>query len=198
MASIRNALTYLGFEFTEYSNGIPDNPDDCIFILPGVGSFSEASINIHRNGFSSLKDIKPKIIGICLGMQLLFDESEEGGLHDGLGLIPGQVKAIENVSSVADLRVPHVGWESQKIIKPDAGISLGLSEKEDVYFVHSYCAIEVPNENLISVVEYGDLEITSTVKSGSVIGFQFHPEKSGRDGLNILKETIFHLDRENL
>ena len=127
MASIRNALTYLGFEFLEYSNGIPDNPDDCIFILPGVGSFSEASINIHRNGFSSLKDIKPKIIGICLGMQLLFDQSEEGGLHNGLGLIPGQVKAIESVSSTDDLRVPHVGWESQKIINTDAGIPLNLS-----------------------------------------------------------------------
>ena len=198
MASIRNALTYLGLEFTEYSNGIPDNPDDCIFVLPGVGSFSEASINIHRNGFLSLKDIKPKMIGICLGMQLLFDESEEGGFHYGLGLIPGQVKAIRSVSSNEDLRVPHVGWESQRIINPDAGICLGLSEKEDVYFVHSYCAVEVPNESLVSVVEYGDLEITSTVKSGSVIGFQFHPEKSGRDGLNILKETILYLDCQNL
>ena len=197
MASIRNALHYLGLGFAEYSEGIPDKTDDCIFILPGVGSFSKASVNLRNNGLFSIKDVKPKLIGICLGMQLLFDESEEGGLNPGLGLIPGKVKPIESISSSKDLRVPHVGWESQKIINPDAGYCTGLSEERDVYFVHSYCAVNVAKENLVSVVEYGDLEITSCVKRGSVVGFQFHPEKSGRHGLDILKKSISYLDNLN-
>ena len=195
MASIRNALNYLGFSFTEYSEGIPDIVENCIFILPGVGSVSEASNNIRSNGMFSIKDIQPKLIGICLGMQLLFDESEEGGINPGLGLIPGKVRSIESISSDKSLRVPHVGWETQKIIDPDTSFSMGLSEHDDVYFVHSYCAVDVDKENLVSLVDYGDIKVTSTVRSGSVVGFQFHPEKSGRHGLNILKETIFYLDR---
>ena len=195
MASIRNAIKTLGIDFEERHEGLPDDISDCIFLLPGVGSFAEASKALKERGFLSLRGIQPKLIGICLGMQLLFEDSDEGGFNQGLGLIPGNVRSIRDESCTPCLRVPHIGWERQNLLLEQTAQKIGISFEFDVYFVHSFHAINVPSENLVSTVEYEDIQIPATVVNKNVIGFQFHPEKSGQRGLDIIKNSILYLDR---
>lgn len=168
-------------------------------ILPGVGAFKDALNELTRLDLIDI--IKEKaingtpLLGICLGMQLLLDESEEFGTSKGLGLIPGIVQKFPNLSSKDKIfRIPHIGWNSLEIIRPnekESDIFKSLKDNgEHLYFVHSYYANRVPKQNIYSLTEYEGFKFCSAVRSNNIFGLQFHPEKSSVTGLEILKEFI--------
>ena len=154
-------------------------------VLPGVGAFEDAANKLRSTGLDGfVRDQaaagKP-LLGICLGMQLLFEKSFEYGEHEGLGLLKGQVVPMEG-RIPQDLKIPHMGWNKLKI---RSGKLLQNVAGQYVYFVHSYFA-DGCEESLAAVTEYG-ISITAAVEQGNVFGCQFHPEKSGSVGLNILR-----------
>ncbi len=156
-------------------------------ILPGVGAFGDAVQKLRDCGlFDFVKAQaatgKP-FLGICLGMQLLFDRSLEYGEHEGLGLIPGEVRPIEGVIP-ANLDIPHMGWNALHFVH-SCPLFRDLEEGDCVYFVHSYAAFDC-EAHLTATAEYG-VPLTAAVQKGNVYGTQFHPEKSGAVGLKILK-----------
>ena len=156
-------------------------------ILPGVGAFENAAKKLRESGLGEIvieeaKKGKP-VMGVCLGMQLLFEESHEYGIHKGLGLIKGKVVSMRDRIS-DDLKVPHIGWNALHF-KNETEIFKYIKDGDCVYFVHSYFA-ETDAENITATTDYG-CEITASVHKGNVYGCQFHPEKSGEVGLNILK-----------
>ena len=156
-------------------------------ILPGVGAFGDAAKKLKSSG---LQDVireevtagKP-LMGICLGMQLLFEKSYEYGIHDGLGLISGSVVPMSG-NLPENLKIPHIGWNALHF-KNESPLFKYINNGDCVYFVHSFY-VETDEKNLTATTDYGK-EITAAVKSGNVYGCQFHPEKSGSAGLNILK-----------
>ncbi len=156
-------------------------------ILPGVGAFGDAAQKLRDTGLDSAvireaKAGKP-ILGICLGMQLLFEESHEYGVHKGLGLIPGSVQPIAGVIPKG-LKIPHIGWNALHLHQRSPLMTY-VAEGDCVYFVHSYYAAKCTPYTIASA-EYG-APLTAAVANGNVFGCQFHPEKSGRVGLGILK-----------
>lgn len=156
-------------------------------ILPGVGAFEDAAKKLRATGLdSAVKDAakagKP-LLGICLGMQMLFDKSLEYGEHQGLGLIKGTVEPIEGVIP-RGLKIPHIGWNALHLYG-ESPIFKYTREGDCVYFVHSYYGV-TDAENVIADTEYG-APLTAAVQSGNVFGCQFHPEKSGDVGLDILR-----------
>ena len=157
-------------------------------ILPGVGAFQDASEKLFSSGLSKIlmkqaKSGKP-FLGICLGMQLLFEKSFEYGEHKGLGLIKGVVRPIADVIP-KDYKIPHIGWNSLSFGKKKNKIFKYLHEGDYVYFVHSYFGADCL-ESVIATTEYG-VPLTAAVAADNVYGCQFHPEKSGEVGLKILK-----------
>lgn len=151
-------------------------------VLPGVGAFADAINLLRTSGLEKIiiaeaKKGKP-ILGICLGMQLLFESSSESGVHEGLGLIKGKITRFN-----IDLKVPQVGWNSVKVAKSSK--ILNNVDGEYFYFVHSFCAAEI-NEDTCGITDYS-VEFTSAVEKNNIFGVQFHPEKSGESGLKILK-----------
>ena len=156
-------------------------------ILPGVGAFADAAEKLHASGLDKVvKDEAAKgkkLLGICLGMQMLFDESYENGRYEGLGLIPGSVKPISDVIGEG-LKIPHIGW-NKLILQGESPLYSHVENGEHVYFVHSYHAV-TDEKYIIAKTEYGAL-LTASVANKNVYGCQFHPEKSGETGLNILK-----------
>ena len=156
-------------------------------ILPGVGAFEDAMNKLRDSGLAEVvkdevKKGKP-LMGICLGMQMLFEKSLEYGEHEGLGLIPGQVIPIGDVIP-PELKIPHIGWNALSI-KKDSPIFKHINDGDCVYFVHSYYAAGC-EDYTIATAEYG-VHLTAAVQNGNVFGCQFHPEKSGRVGLDILR-----------
>lgn len=156
-------------------------------ILPGVGAFGDAAEKLRRTGLDEAvieaAHRGVPIMGICLGMQLLMDVSYEFGEHRGLGLIPGQVRPISEVIP-ADYKIPHIGWNRLNVKVPHP-IFERVNPGDCVYFVHSYYGANC-GDALIATAEYG-ADLTAAVAKGNVCGCQFHPEKSGDVGLNILK-----------
>ena len=156
-------------------------------ILPGVGAFGDAIAKLRESGLEAVikKEVasgKP-IFGICLGMQLLFEKSYEYGEHEGLGLLRGAVVPMEGRIS-SGLKIPHIGWNALNIER-EHPILKYTAEGYHVYFVHSYFAVDC-DDSLLASAEYG-AKITAVVADGNVAGAQFHPEKSGDVGLNMLR-----------
>ncbi len=156
-------------------------------VLPGVGAFGEAAKKLWDSGVAEVvleqaKAGKP-LFGICLGMQLLFDESCEYGCHKGLGLIPGQIRPISQVIPKG-LKIPHMGWNALNFTR-ESRLFSNIHDGDCVYFVHSYYAANC-SEATIATAEYG-APLTAAVEKGNVFGCQFHPEKSGTVGLEILR-----------
>ena len=156
-------------------------------ILPGVGAFGDAAQKLRDTGMADVvrreASVGKPIMGICLGMQLLFDKSFEYGEHEGLGLIRGEVRPIAEVID-PDLKIPHIGWNAL-IYKNPTKLFKYIKEGDCVYFVHSFYAADCA-ESTTAVAEYS-AELTASVENGNVYGCQFHPEKSGDVGLNILR-----------
>ncbi len=157
-------------------------------ILPGVGAFGDAAAKLRDSGLDTVvveeaKKGKP-ILGICLGMQLLLEKSFEYGEHEGLGLIKGEIRPIADVIP-ADLKIPHIGWNNLHFGENKHPLFRYLNEGDCVYFVHSFYGTNC-DEAVIATAEYG-APLTAAVANGNVCGCQFHPEKSGRVGLDILR-----------
>ena len=157
-------------------------------ILPGVGAFEDAAKKLRESGLDEvIKEECAKgkpLLGICLGMQMLFEKSYEYGEHEGLGLIKGSIRPIRDVIP-ADLKIPHIGWNSLNFGEKKDGLFKYLEEGDFVYFVHSYYGAEC-EDSVIATSEYG-VPLTAAVRNGNVCGVQFHPEKSERVGLAILR-----------
>lgn len=160
-------------------------------VLPGVGAFRDCMTNLERGGFvepiyRAIQKGKP-FLGICVGLQLLFDESEEFGIHRGLGIIAGKVARFPDgmILEGERLPVPHMGW-NQLSLRTPSPLFRGIDDGVNVYFVHSYYAIPRDPSVVAAVAEYG-VEFCASVISGNVVGTQFHPEKSQGVGLSILK-----------
>lgn len=185
--SLRSSLEALGVEVVVTGEKEKIMNADKI-ILPGVGAFADAAAKLKSAGLDEV--IKQRaaqgvpVLGICLGMQMLFEKSLEYGEHEGLGLIKGSVVPIEGVIP-AELKIPHIGWNALKFTKKKSDLFKYINENDCVYFVHSYYASDCEADT-IAVAEYGAL-LTAAVQSGNVYGCQFHPEKSGEVGLRILK-----------
>ena len=156
-------------------------------ILPGVGAFEDAAMKLRMTGLGDvLRDYAASgrpLLGICLGMQLLFEDSFEFGHHAGLGLIPGSVRSL--AERTQGLKIPHMGWNRLDITRP-GGILSGLKGESYMYFVHSFYA-DCPREFVTSTAEYG-FDVMASVQRGNVYGCQFHPEKSSEAGLAILRQ----------
>ena len=157
-------------------------------ILPGVGAFEDAARKLREAGLDEVVRQEAKsgkyILGICLGMQMLFDESREFGVHRGLGLIPGRVVDMTPVIGPG-LKVPQIGWNALHLTRPDHPLWKYTRPGDFVYFVHSYYASECAPDTL-ATTEYG-AELTAAAGRDNVLGCQFHPEKSGPVGLDILR-----------
>ena len=180
--SLSCSLEHLGLECVITNDREIIKKSDKI-ILPGVGAFADARELLRKDGLDEFlieqaKNGKP-FLGICLGMQLLFDKSFEYGEHEGLGLIKGEIRPIPT-----SLKVPHIGWNCLNFKKDDPLLKY-IKNGDYVYYVHSYCAMDC-DESLIATSEYG-VEVTGIARCANVCGTQFHPEKSGEVGLNILK-----------
>lgn len=181
LRSVQKAFEYLGFEavVTDDKRRIENASH---FVLPGVGAFADAAKSLHGSGLwdvilDEVRKGKP-FLGICLGMQLLFERSYENGVTEGLSLVSGEVVPFR----VEGLKVPHMGWND--LLVRDNPLIEGAPY---VYFVHSFHASGVPEENIIAETEYG-CRFTAAVRRNNVFGFQFHPEKSGEAGLAMLKK----------
>lgn len=181
--SLKSSLTMLGEDACLTGDAAALRRADRL-ILPGVGAFRDAAAQLRATGLDQLVLEQAKkgvpILGICLGMQLLFDWSSEVRKTDGLGFVPGQVELIET-----NLKLPHIGWNSLSFPNPSP-LFAGLDEGCYVYFVHSFCGSAARRENVIATTDYGG-EVLAAVQSGNVFGTQFHPEKSGDVGMQILK-----------
>lgn len=181
--SVKNALDFIGAE-SFVSDKVNELSEADGLILPGVGAFPDAMARLTETGLDAfIKEyVKTKpLIGICLGMQLLFDKSYEFRECEGLGLIGGEVvKIVEE-----GLKVPHMGWNELTIVN-ESPVAASLKTGDQVYFVHSFKAITKDRADLVAVTEYGS-EVTAMVAHGNVYGCQFHPEKSESVGLSILK-----------
>lgn len=156
-------------------------------LLPGVGAFGDAAARLRSSGMDrailEALDRGAALLGVCLGMQLLFDESLEYGRHAGLGLIPGAVRPIAELIP-PELKIPHIGWNALRF-RRESPLFRRIREGDHVYFVHSYAAVDC-DESVIATADYG-APLTAAVQRGRVYGCQFHPEKSGDVGLRILK-----------
>ena len=157
-------------------------------ILPGVGAFGDAAKKLRESGLDQvvLEEVKKgkPLLGICLGMQLLFEKSFEYGEHEGLGLVKGSVRPIRDVIP-ADYKVPHIGWNALHFGAEKSPLFRYLKEGDYVYFVHSFYGADC-KDSVIATTDYG-APLTAAVANGKVFGTQFHPEKSGEVGLAILR-----------
>lgn len=183
--SLKSSLLSIGENADSSSDfSVIDKADG--IILPGVGAFSDAADKLIKSGLSDILIKKAHegvpLLGICLGMQLLFDKSYEYGEHSGLKLLRGEVRPIPNENG--KLKIPHIGWNSLKLTRPSRLFKY-INEGDYVYFVHSYYATGC-EDHVIAQTEYGT-DLTAAVADGNIFGCQFHPEKSGEVGLRILK-----------
>jgi imidazole glycerol-phosphate synthase subunit HisH len=206
--SVRQACEHVGLEV-----GITSARDEILeadaVILPGIGAFGDAMATLARLDLVEvLRDIaasgKP-LVGVCLGLQLLMTESLEFGLHKGLGIIEGQVVRFDNpLEDSRKLKVPQVGWNSiHRVGGSENGASqawdnsplAGLADGEFMYFVHSYIVQPEAQDVLLSVSRYGQIEFCSSIHSRNIFACQFHPERSGTEGLKIYRNLASHIER---
>lgn len=186
--SVSKAVQRLGFE------GIVTGDTDTILgadgvILPGVGAFGDAMEHLRESGLAAVvrqaaASGKP-LLGICLGMQLLFGESEEHGRNEGLGILPGKAVRFQGGEG---FKVPHMGWNRLEFVQPTSQL-LGDLEEGHVYFVHSYHVLPERKDDLVAVTNYGH-PVTAIVGRDNVHGMQFHPEKSGELGMALLRNFL--------
>ncbi|MFP4655117.1 MAG: imidazole glycerol phosphate synthase subunit HisH [Methanohalobium sp.] len=186
LRSIRKALERVGAE-PVISSDPPDILDADGVILPGVGAFIDAMKNLQplTDAIYEYVDTGKPLLGICLGQQILMSKSDEGGLTDGINLVPGHVKRFPS----SELKVPHMGWNSITINK-NHPLFEGISDGTYVYFVHSYY-VDTDETHTLSYCDYG-LSFAAVVanEKGNVVGTQFHPEKSGKTGLKIVENFV--------
>lgn len=199
LKSVQRGLEKVGATTIITGNSDQIENGDCL-VLPGVGAFENGMAGLRKAGLIEpinefVRTGKP-FLGICLGMQMLMEVSEERGLHKGLGFIPGSVVEIPSAQDGKVIRkIPHIGWN--ELILPTYGRATWketlleeIKQKESFYFVHSFMAVPQKDEHLLARCEYEGMKITAAIKKDNVTGLQFHPEKSGEKGLQILEKFI--------
>ena len=184
--SVVSSFKYIGADAIVTSD--PEKIKECDrILLPGVGAFEDAAKKLRETGLDKViikeAEAGKPILGICLGMQMLFEKSYEYGEHNGLGLLKGRVIGMQGVID-EKLQIPHIGY-NDLIFKKNHPLLKYINEGDFVYFVHSYYAVDC-DDSLVAYAEY-DKDITAIVAKDNVMGCQFHPEKSGEVGLNILR-----------
>ncbi len=188
--SVENAIKKLNFQPKVITNPEELNESGKI-ILPGVGSFKAAMQLLDQRGWISkiknnVLEKKKPLLGICLGMQLLADKSEENGITEGLRIIPGEVKSLKNLG--CKLKVPQIGWNSVRFINKHKYFA-EIKDDIDFYFVNSYVYLPANKSNVIGVTSYG-VNFCSAIAKDNISGTQFHPEKSSKSGLKILRNFL--------
>lgn len=195
MTSMVNALTAIGAVAVPTRDAARIAASDAL-VLPGVGAFKQGMDNLRK--FNLLDAVNGHInkgkpfLGVCLGMQLLLDESEEFGITQGLGIIKGRVRKLELEENSRE-KLPHIGWNSIRQPWPgrwNGTIFETVPEQSDFYFVHSFAAEPENHDLVLSVTDFGGHQFCSALKTGSIYGCQFHPEKSGPVGLAILRDFV--------
>lgn len=194
LKNVCRAIEHLGYEYQLVSKENQLLLVDKL-IIPGVGAFKVAMEQINKMKLAmpikQLAERGTPILGICLGMQLLFEKSSEFGMTGGLGLINGVIDEIPSIgNSGLSLKVPHIGWNELKSCDSNHIIIRGIQEDDAFYYVHSYKAIVTNEKNLIAYSTYDGLVLPGIVCNKNIYGFQFHPEKSGKNGLKLLKNFL--------
>jgi glutamine amidotransferase len=197
--SVVRALEYLGADVC-----VSQNAEDILnaprVVLPGVGSFGDGMAQMRRLGMDQvIKEYAAQnrpLLGLCVGMQLLFDGGDEYGTHQGLGLVPGWVRKIPTTDVAGQpLRVPHIGWSELKVAieddAPHTSIMKNIPACSSVYFVHSYAPVLEDPTHLLASCNFGGHQLTAAVHKGKILGCQFHPERSGKVGLEILNSFLY-------
>jgi glutamine amidotransferase len=196
--SVKTALEHCGasVEVTDSADAVARAPR---LILPGVGAFADGMSGLRqRNLIAPIREYAASgrpFLGICLGMQMMMDCAEEFGLHDGLAVIPGKVVAIPRIGiDGSPHKIPHIGWSDLVAprIQTDWQDSIldGLRPGAAMYFVHSYMAVPADRSHTLAVCVYSGHPVTAVIRKGSLYGCQFHPEKSGEDGLDLLRRFL--------
>ena len=190
--SLGQALRHLGASYE-----ITENPELILaadqVILPGVGAFADAMEGLAGRGLiEPLREVARRgtpLLGICLGMQMLVDRSEEFGPHEGLGLIPGTVKRLPEGDGSDAIRIPNMGWRS---LRPAPGNPFleDLATGTMVYFVHSYAPVVKDGAHMAATIEVNGVDVAAVIRRDNVVGYQFHPEKSGPAGLDLLRRFL--------
>jgi glutamine amidotransferase len=191
--SVEQALKIFGATTKLIDHADKLNDVDAL-VLPGVGAFGEAMKELKTRQLDTeikswVKQGKP-LLGVCLGLQLLFEESEEMGTHKGLNIISGKVIKFPARFNGATLKVPHMGWVPVHFSKPDHLSLKGIKSSEDMYFVHSYYVETSDEKTILTWSEYQGLKFVSSISTENIWAFQFHPEKSGNSGLAIYKNWL--------
>ncbi|MCX8182651.1 MAG: imidazole glycerol phosphate synthase subunit HisH [Candidatus Methanomethyliaceae archaeon] len=183
LLSIQRGLERVGGEVVVASNDA-EASDAGVIVIPGVGAFRDGIRALKRFGMviEEIKSGKKPMLGVCLGMQILFDRSYEGGDYEGLGLIRGEVVRLPN-----SVKVPHMGWNEITVVK-SSPLLKNLNSKEHFYFVHSYYC-RTDEDVILATTDYG-VKIPAIVEKKNLVGTQFHPEKSGKMGLLFLKNFL--------
>lgn len=188
LMSITKAFEALGCKVVLTDNHNKVASAKCI-VLPGVGAFGAGMLRLHQKGLvGAIKEafmMGTPMLGVCLGMQLMMSTGEEHGIHEGLGLVSGRVVALPKV---AGLKIPHMGWNELRILRRHP-LFVGLPKCPMVYFVHSFHVV-VDDPSLIAATTWHGVEFVSSIQCGNLCGTQFHPEKSGRIGLAILRNFV--------
>ncbi len=197
LLSIERSIKQVG-----YDAKIIENKEEIekaeFLVLPGVGAFNNAmDLLKKKNLIEIIKNYtlvkKKPILGICLGMQLFFSKSKEMGDHEGLNFISGEVVAMTSLSKLGDIKSPQINWNELKVQNDLGRIINRELNNRSFYFVHSYMANLKDNNNLIAYCNYYDLRVPAIVQSDNVFGCQFHPEKSGKNGLKLLENILKNL-----
>ena len=187
--SLYNSIKIINSDVSYYSE-IKKNKNFDILFIPGVGSFNKASKILKDNGYFKIiekaKDENIKIVGICLGMHILFSEGYEDGRSVGLNFIKGSVRKIENTN----LKLPNIGWKKISIEKNIDQPFFKKFDEKKFYFVHSYMGNIENSSNLVASLSYDKIRVPAIVNNKNIFGIQFHPEKSGEMGIELLKELI--------
>ncbi len=198
LLSVKRAFEYIGAEVQ-----CIDRPEEVLkathIVLPGVGAFKDGMRELKQRGFveaiQTYCDENRPFLGICLGMQMMLEESEEFGVSKGLGIIKGKVVRIPDITISDEYqKVPHVGWNH--IVQPDESVMWdktildGICNRENMYFVHSYTARPTMEQNRLADAYYGGQRLSAVIRRGNCYGTQFHPEKSGKWGLKIIYNFI--------
>lgn len=193
--SVEQAILRLGCDVIVSANKEELLRADAL-ILPGVGAFEDAIKSLEESGLKTIVEqaeaTKKPLLGICLGMQLLFESSEENGQHKGLGIFKGHIRRFED----AKARVPHMGWNELNFTNETNWLEQKNLADQYVYFVHSYVATDFAKAQLIAYADYANLQVPAIVQKGSITGMQFHPEKSGNCGVALLQGWVNQLKME--
>ena len=189
--SVRNAVEYLGYKTKVLQEAVEISKSQ-ILILPGVGSFKEAMLNLKNSGIDksileAVLEKNVKILGICLGMQILSKSSTENGYSKGLELIPFETKGFHEISGFSK-KIPHIGFD-QIVTNSDSILFSKIKNYSDFYFLHSYYLSQTEQHELTSICEYG-VKIVAAYEKNNICAVQFHPEKSQQNGLKLLENFL--------